>query len=525
MSIYEKLYDWQKKIIDNFKHRSAYGLFLQMGLGKTPISLAFAEQNQCEKVIVITINPKALETENDKGSFLWWAQWSNIKYTLYNKNSKSNFTNEPSVFVINYEGLFQRGKNIKGLKLHERLQKFIATCENKNVAIIIDESHKVKNLQSQQTKAIERLKRELIFVAKRIYTYLLTGTPFTTGYVDVYSQLKLLGYSDTKQQFVDEFCVRGNIPGLLGWQQPIVGYKNIDGLFRLIHRYALTMKTKDVVDLPKQIFVDHELPMSKDMLIFIQEKAKGSQIVDAYVRHGIREGYSIYKKEFDKNYNNPFYRDIGYRIYDGDGSKYGLNEQNSRWIAETSGTFWLRARQLSIGFQGNNETSFWFDRRRLVTIKKFLEQNEDNYLIFYNYTPELLELYEICDELGYNVDVYCGECKSLTFYEQYSKMTESEKLVNKKNVILANFASGSTGMNWQEYNQCVLFSIPLFKDYEQAIARIHRLGQTQTTVVHRFYQNSWLDKSMLKALTEQQTYNNDMFESDLKRIQNILSNE
>ena len=33
MSIYSKLYDWQKRVIDKFKDRQSFGLFLDMGLG------------------------------------------------------------------------------------------------------------------------------------------------------------------------------------------------------------------------------------------------------------------------------------------------------------------------------------------------------------------------------------------------------------------------------------------------------------------------------------------------------------
>lgn len=33
MSIYEKLYDWQKNIINKFKSRNAFGIWLDMGLG------------------------------------------------------------------------------------------------------------------------------------------------------------------------------------------------------------------------------------------------------------------------------------------------------------------------------------------------------------------------------------------------------------------------------------------------------------------------------------------------------------
>ena len=67
MSIYEQLYPFQKHIVDKFAERKSFGIFIDMGLGKTPISLALAEKNECTKVIIITINSKALETKEEKG--------------------------------------------------------------------------------------------------------------------------------------------------------------------------------------------------------------------------------------------------------------------------------------------------------------------------------------------------------------------------------------------------------------------------------------------------------------------------
>ena len=74
-------------------------------------------------------------------------------------------------------------------------------------------------------------------------------------------------------------------------------------------------------------------------------------------------------------------------------------------------------------------------------------------------------------------------------------------------------------ITWSKYALPIpiLFSIPLFKDYTQALARIYRIGQKDPVVYHTFYQNNWLDKSMIKALEEGKTYNNDMFESDYKK--------
>lgn len=511
--IYSKLFDWQKKIIDKFKNRSSFGLFLDMGLGKTPLSLAFAEQNNCTKVIIITVNAKVMEPESIEGSWLSWAKQSNISYNFKVKNNAGFQIASNDLLLINYEALFCRSKNrTSNVTLKDNIKEFINSCKNHNVALIIDESHKMKDIHSMQTMSINKIQKELSLKSNKLYTYLLTGTPFTTAYIDLYSQLKTLGYPETKGTFIDEFCIKGCLPGLLGWQQPIVGYKNIDKLFDVIHQYAITINSSDVIDLPEQIFINHDLSVSKDFEMFTKERVQ-SKVLNDYLFFN-RKCPPIFPD--GKVVNNPFYRDIAYDTT----KEFGSSE----WLAESTGTFWLRARQLSIGFNGNAEKSIWYDRRRLDALKDFLTENEDNYLLFYNYTPELIELFDVCNQIGYNIDVYCGEIKNLTFYEKYSMQSEAERLTNHKNIILANFASGSTGLNWQLYNKCIIFSVPLYKDYAQGIKRIHRTGQKKTVFYHMFFQNNWLDKSMLKALQQQIDYSVDMFNSDIDRVKNIMDN-
>lgn len=511
MSIYSKLFPYQKQIIDKFKERDSFGLFLDMGLGKTPLACAFAEQNNCTKVIVITINSKAIEDENISGSWLNWANKSNIKYNFHNKKEKNQIfnNNENDFLLINYESLFSRKNTDKksSLTLKENINNFIKSCKNHNVAIIVDESHKMKNLSSLQTKAIFQIKKYLLLYSKNLYTYLLTGTPFTIGYIDLYTQLKMLGYNETKNNFIENFCIKGNIPGLLGWQQPIVGYKNLDNLFNIIHKYAITVKSEDVIDLPEKIFIYHTTDKTEQFDLYTNEFYNGKKITNELLnRHIIEDKYN-----FNKNIANPFFRNIAY--------------PELKYLAETNGTFWMRARQLSIGFQGNADECQWFDKSRLNQLKKFLEENEDNYIIFYNFTAELLELYNICSKLNYNIDVFCGDIKSTYFYDKYSNLSDAEKLVSKKNIILANFASGSTGMNWQNYNKCILFSLPEYQHYEQSLKRIHRLGQKSTVIYHIFYQKNWLDYSMKKALETGTQYTLEMFESDIKRVNEIFKKE
>lgn len=518
MSLYETLRPWQKNVVDKFKNRDAYGLFLDMGTGKTIISLAFAEVNKCNKVIVVSINSKATETIDEDGSWLYWASRSDIPYKLYTKKELKSkkfkgFDNTPGLLLINYESLWEREPNQKdnikkkskkkGITLRKELLDFVNSAKNQNIAIIIDESHKVKDISSIQTKAIQKLKAFAKLYSSKTYMYLLTGTPFTKDFVDLYSQLNLLGCAMTKTQFKDNFCITDQIPGLADWQQPIKAYKNIDSLYSLVHQYAITIQSEDVQDLPEKIIVPHKCKQSEQFEYLTNEKYPCGLVNKLLEERNLPIIEGTKEK---KRVNNPFYRNFAY--------------PDIKWLAETVGTFWLRAREMSIGFQGNSDEYIFYDRTRLDKLKEFLETNEDNYILFYNYTPELCEIYDICEELGYNIDVYSGgDLKSLHYYDIYAKQTPEEQLTNKKNIIIANFKTGSTGKNWQLYNKCIIFSIPTFGDWQQGIKRVHRYGQKFDCIYHIFYQVNWLDIGMKKALEEKTEYTSDMFEDDFKRVQ------
>lgn len=502
------LFDWQKKLVDEYLSRTDFGLFLDPGLGKTPISLAFAERHECTKILVVSVNAKATELESVKGSWHWWAKKSTIRYTLSNKMNYVK-TDNPECLLVNYEYLYSRSKSKKGLQLRDMIVDFCDSCAGHKVAIILDESHACKNLSSSRTKSVSKIRKLLDITSKEKFMYLLSGTPFTKEYIDVYSQLKLLGHKGTKAQFEDTFCIRGNLPGLYGWQQPIVGYKNTEKLFELIHSYSVTIKSEIVMDLPDKIFTEYQSDMSHEFTALTQETLKESYIYTIMKKHSIKT--EPFSKRSDKKVNNPLFRNLSY--------------PETNWFATTSGLYHLRARQISVGFQGNYEDAKWFDRTRLHMLEEFLLNNEDNYVLFYNYVPELIEIFNICEKLNYNIDVYCGDVKSLTFYEKHSNLTDEEKMMSKKNIIVANFASGSTGMNWQEYNKCIIFSLPNYRDWAQGLKRVHRTGQTRTTFYYVFTQRNWLDTGIREALERGEEYTDDMFAADEERLKELFGKE
>lgn len=583
--IYPMLYDWQKEIVDSLAKKPAFGLWLDCGLGKTVQALALAEKTGAEKILIITPNAKACESITTSGSWQQWATKLGPEWVVRSKGDKLPVTEAPvkeetkksddelpaeekpkkknrigkaqvaissaplpkddkfpkafkgmspaekTVMIVNYESLFCRGTGSKRPVIKDEILSFINNCYDKQVTLLIDESHYIKDPQSQQTQVLQSIKRELMVVSKYLHIYLLTGTPFTRGFIDVWNQLKFMGCQMTKTEFRDRFCVLGNVRGLLGWQQPIVGYKNIDGLYQLIHQYAITLKSDDVLKLPEQVFVEHVTAPSAWFTILTRQKLRIKRVlelnairenvglpiltcedlqrfIDVWAQeHGEPEGWVTLDKAIEQNLSlqNPWFRNIDF--------------PDTKFLCDTPGSLWLRARQLSIGFQGNAEEALWYSDERLQAIKRLLEEKPDNYVLFYNYTPEFTELFDICYELGYNIDVYNGEIKSMLNYERYIGELESERLVDNKNIIIANFASGSTGMNWQEYSQCIIASLPTYKHWAQGLKRVHRNGSKSTVFYHVFKSSSWLDDGMWEALENKVEYSDEMFNKALNEAQ------
>lgn len=438
---------------------------------------------------------------------------------------------ERSVFICNYESLFVRNAQRKRIQLKPEILSFLQACRHQPVTLLLDESHYIKDPEAQQTLALQAIKRELMCMSSSLHTYLLTGTPFTRGFIDVFNQLKFLGCQMTKTQFKDQFCVLGNIRGLLGWQQPIVGYKNVDKLYDLIHRYALTLKSDDVLKLPEQVFTEHVHEPSPYFTLLTRERlplktilninnARREQGLPVLANEDVEALICIWEEEHGKELHsisfddalknnlslpNPWYRNIDY--------------PETAYLCDTPGLMWMRARQLSIGFQGNAEAATWYDQTRLDEIQNLLSEHEDNYVIFYNYVPEFTELFDMCIKLGYNVDIYNGDIKSLENYTRYSNESEEQRLLDKKNVILSNFASGSTGMNWQLYNQCIIASLPTYKHWAQGIKRVHRSGSTSTVFYHIFLSRTWLDRGMWETLMNGTEYSQEMFDKALNEAQ------
>ncbi|MGH0899528.1 SNF2-related protein [Bacillus cereus] len=226
-----KLFPHQDRALnETYKHnRVAY--YLDMGLGKTFVgSEKMWELNTPYNLLIC----QKSKIDDWKEHF---EQHYDYKVIVFDKQRMEDIPEE-SVLIVNYERAWRRDEL---LKLN-------------NFTLMLDESSKIKNDKSKQTKFILRLNAENII--------LLSGTPTGGKYEELWSQLHLLGWKINQKLFLKQFVVQE-------WDDrnskyKITGYKNVERLKAKLKQYgAVFMKTEEVFDLPETTDVKVKIPGTK----------------------------------------------------------------------------------------------------------------------------------------------------------------------------------------------------------------------------------------------------------------------
>ena len=216
----------------------AAAIFADMGTGKTLITISIVgtlyEQKRIHKMLVVC--PKSIvgvwEEEFRKFADFRYALMV-LDGTLDKKKSAFEYMNGTAlqVIVVNYESCW-------------RLEKEVAKWRPD--IIVCDESSKIKNPQTAQSKALHRLGR----ISK--YNMILTGTPTTGSPLDFFSQYKFLDESILGTSY---YLFRNKYAILGGYQRhQVIGYQNLAELVEKVHAIAFRIRIGDAVDLPP--FID-----------------------------------------------------------------------------------------------------------------------------------------------------------------------------------------------------------------------------------------------------------------------------
>lgn len=257
--------------IEGFNYGLENNKFLlgdEQGLGKTKqaIDLAVACKSQFKHCLIITgvnglkynwMNEIALHS--NEGSFLLGST-VNAKGKLKEGSVAcrlahlNNLDEIDSYFLVtnietlrykkvkkdeNGKAVKFRGKTVYTYPVAEKLEKL--TSDGTIGMVVIDEIHKCKNAQTDQGKAIHRIKS-----SRKVA---LTGTPLMNKPIDLYSILKWLDVeSRSFYAFRSRYCRMGGFGG-----KEIIGYQNLGELQSRLDAVMLRRKKDQVLNLPPKI--------------------------------------------------------------------------------------------------------------------------------------------------------------------------------------------------------------------------------------------------------------------------------
>lgn len=331
------LFDFQKQVLADTENFNRVAYYLDMGLGKTFVGSEKLKSFNNRINLVICQKSKIKD----------WIEHLKIHcadfqiYDLTKKSAYEVFCNcvlPKRIGVINYELAFRRKELLK----------------LKDITLMLDESSMIQNDKAKRTKFTLKLK------AKNVI--LLSGTPVSGKYENLYSQIQLLGWKIPKGVYYQHYIEtrpREVAKGVI--INEVIGYKNVDRLKqKLAENGAIFLKADDVnLQLPEVNEIFTEIEVTK------------------------------------------FYKDFM--------KKSIIKINDTELVGDTSLTKLLYARQLC----------GMFNKNKLDSFKDLIQSTNDRIIVFYNFTSELYAMEDICIELNKPTSIINGFEKDLKCYEEF----------------------------------------------------------------------------------------------------------
>ena len=129
--------------------------------------------------------------------------------------------------------------------------------------VVFDEAQVVKNIDSDQTKALLKIK-------SCPYKIIATGTPIMNKHLDLYPLMFWLDQENNNfYSFRDKYCIMGGFKG-----KEVKGNKNGQELNQRLSKFMLRRKKEDVLDLPDKIIIDEYLDLDLKQAILYDKVKK-----------------------------------------------------------------------------------------------------------------------------------------------------------------------------------------------------------------------------------------------------------
>lgn len=427
-------FPYQKEAFEAVKDLEYAAIFHEQGLGKTKIAidllLYWLRNTSIDTVMIVT--KKQLIAN-------WVREFqihTAIKPAILNSNSNDNFR----VFCGPYRTVLTNFETIVSEKDQCKLY-----LNARNVAIIVDESAKLKNPSAKLTKAFFELAP---YFKKRV---IMTGTPVANRPYDIWAQIYFLDQGGSLGNNFNEFKKETDLSNKLAENDECKQQfeKKVSQIFEKISSFSVR-ETKDsgIIELPDKIYIQEAVDFEPEQKAMYDQICKDLRI-------------EVVKNE---------------KLILDDSS--AIVKRLLRLVQVAS-----NPRLIDEAYSGGSAKEIKLDR--LIT--KIIQQGEKA-IIWSNFIE--------------NVNYFSKKYSSLGSIKIHGKMSMEERNRSVKlfylddyKLLFATPASAKEGLTLTMANHVVFYDRGFsLDDYLQAQDRIHRISQTKTCFVHNIIMNGSIDE-------------------------------
>lgn len=258
-------HEYQKYAIDYIETHPFAAVLLDMGLGKTSITLTaigdlLFDSFEVHRVLVIA--PLRVARDTWSAELQKWDHLHGLYYSVVvgsEAERKAALLRKADIYIINRENV-QWLIEKSGTPFHFDM-------------VVIDELSSFKNHQSKRFKALMQVRPRI----KRVVG--LTGTPASNGLMDLWAEFKVIDLGKRLGRFITHYRQEYFVPDAMNGQI-VYSYRPKPGaeqeIYRKISDITISMKSTDHLTMPKLISSEYRV----------------------YLNQGERDAYAEMKKQF-----------------------------------------------------------------------------------------------------------------------------------------------------------------------------------------------------------------------------------
>jgi len=472
-----QLWKHQQVAVEKSLSKDFLALFFDPGTGKTGTTIRILlkkfVQHAGQFPVLIFCPPVVIPN--------WAAEWkkfaditnvvqltgSQKKRVELFKKAKPN-----SIFVTNYEALLM--KDLMSLMMQYFSQKQIS-------ALVLDESHKVKDIKSKRTKYAINISDNFT------YRYILTGTPLLRNYLDLFTQFRVL----SKNIFGTNYFVfrsrffrdkNAGMPSHKHFPDFVLLPGAENEIKRIVDEHTSFAKKSDCLDLPPLIRKKISIPLGPEQ----------------------KRLYEAMKKDFVAT------------VLDQHGKVRAS-------VAELVITKALRLQQIVSGHlrvaneDGTTSALQIKDNPRKLALREILEDLAPHHkvIVWAVFKDNYVDIREVCDAIG------------VEYVEITGETTDKQRSVDRFNnddsvrVCIGNPAAGGIGINLVSAGYSVYYSRTFSLEHDiQSEARNYRGGSEIHDKVTRIdlVAEGTIDELVLESLAEKQEMSETILRQALEKI-------